>query len=120
MRDRANKRRAQVFYGLAALGWRGSARHWARWRQAYRLTAALAVPLVVVGHRELSLLFAAGPIPGWASTVFPPYFVAGRGVFRLCRRGDDRRHRCATPSASAISSPRAISTCLATCCSQPA
>jgi Ni/Fe-hydrogenase subunit HybB-like protein len=77
VRDRAKKRRQQVFYGLAALGWRGSAWHWARWRQSYRLTAALAVPLVVSVHSEVSLLFAAGPIPGWASTVFPPYFVLG-------------------------------------------
>lgn len=76
-RDRAKKRGAQVFYGLAALGWRGSATHWARWRQAYRLTAAIAVPLVVSVHSEVSLLFAAGPIPGWNSTVFPPYFVLG-------------------------------------------
>ncbi|MEN3165297.1 NrfD/PsrC family molybdoenzyme membrane anchor subunit [Tistrella mobilis] len=76
-RDRARKRRQQVFYGLLALGWRGSARHWTRWRQAYRLTAAIAVPLVVSVHSEISLLFAAGPIPGWASTVFPPYFVLG-------------------------------------------
>jgi molybdopterin-containing oxidoreductase family membrane subunit len=76
-RDRAKKRRYQVFYGLAALGWRGSARHWARWRQAYRLTAVIAVPLVVSVHSEVSLLFAAGPIPGWNSTVFPPYFVLG-------------------------------------------
>lgn len=76
-RDRARKRRWQVFFGLFALGWRGSARHWARWRQAYRLTAAIAVPLVVSVHSEISLLFAAGPIPGWNSTVFPPYFVLG-------------------------------------------
>jgi molybdopterin-containing oxidoreductase family membrane subunit len=76
-RDRAKRRGAQVFYGLVALGWRGSARHWARWRQAYRLTAAIAVPLVVSVHSEVSLLFAAGPIPGWNSTVFPPYFVLG-------------------------------------------
>ncbi|MCL4767684.1 MAG: polysulfide reductase NrfD [Hyphomicrobiaceae bacterium] len=77
VRDRARKRRQQVFYGIAALGWRGSAWHWARWRQSYRLTAAIAVPLVVSVHSEVSLLFAAGPIPGWASTVFPPYFVLG-------------------------------------------
>jgi len=76
-RDRARKRRHQVFYGLAALGWRGSARHWLRWRQAYRLTAVLAVPLVVSVHSEISLLFAAGPVPGWTSTIFPPYFVLG-------------------------------------------
>ncbi|OHV80988.1 NrfD/PsrC family molybdoenzyme membrane anchor subunit [Ensifer sp. LCM 4579] len=77
VRDRASKRWQQVFYGLFALGWRGSAHHWARWRQSYRLTAAIAVPLVVSVHSEVSLLFAAGPIPGWASTVFPPYFVLG-------------------------------------------
>jgi molybdopterin-containing oxidoreductase family membrane subunit len=77
VRDRAKKRRQQVFYGLVSLGWRGSARHWARWRQSYRLTAAIAVPLVVSVHSEVSLLFAAGPIPGWTSTVFPPYFVLG-------------------------------------------
>ncbi len=76
-RDRAKRRRYQVFYGLAALGWRGSARHWVRWRQSYRLTAAIAVPLVVSVHSEVSLLFAAGPLPGWNSTVFPPYFVLG-------------------------------------------
>jgi molybdopterin-containing oxidoreductase family membrane subunit len=77
VRDRARKRWQQVLYGLGALGWRGSARHWARWNQAYRLTAAIAVPLVVSVHSEISLLFAAGPIPGWNSTVFPPYFVLG-------------------------------------------
>jgi molybdopterin-containing oxidoreductase family membrane subunit len=76
-RDRAKARWAQLFYGLLSLGWRGQATHWARWRQAYRLTAAIAVPLVVSVHSEISLLFAAGPIPGWNSTVFPPYFVLG-------------------------------------------
>jgi Ni/Fe-hydrogenase subunit HybB-like protein len=77
VRDRAKKRWQQVFYGLLALGWRGSARHWARWDQAYRLTAVIAVPLVVSVHSEISLLFAAGPMPGWTSTIFPPYFVLG-------------------------------------------
>lgn len=76
-RDRARRRGARVLYGLAALGWRGSARHWSRWRQAYKLTAAIAVPLVVSVHSEISLLLAAGPLPGWNSTVFPPYFVLG-------------------------------------------
>jgi molybdopterin-containing oxidoreductase family membrane subunit len=77
VRDRAKRPGAQIFYGLLALGWRGASRHWARWRKAYRLTAAIAVPLVVSVHSEVSLLFAAGPIPGWNSTVFPPYFVLG-------------------------------------------
>lgn len=76
-RDRASKMRWKIFFGLGALGWRGQATHWARWQQAYRLTAAIAVPLVVSVHSEISLLFAAGPVPGWVSTVFPPYFVLG-------------------------------------------
>jgi molybdopterin-containing oxidoreductase family membrane subunit len=76
-RDRATKRRWQVFFGLFALGWRGSGTHWLRWRQAYAITAAIAVPLVVSVHSEISMLFAAGPIPGWTSTIFPPYFVLG-------------------------------------------
>ena len=76
-RDRARRRGWQVFFGVLSLGWRGSAVHWMRWHQAYRLLAALAVPLVVSVHSEVSLLFAAGTIPGWHSTIFPPYFVLG-------------------------------------------
>ncbi|MGI8525135.1 MAG: NrfD/PsrC family molybdoenzyme membrane anchor subunit [Pseudolabrys sp.] len=76
-RDRARRRRWKVFFGVLCLGWRGSAAHWMRWHQAYRLLAALAVPLVVSVHSEVSLLFAAGTIPGWHSTIFPPYFVLG-------------------------------------------
>ena len=76
-RDRATRRRWQLFFGFAALGWRGSAYHWARWRQTYALCAAIAVPLVVSVHSEISLLLAAGPVPGWNSSVFPPYFVLG-------------------------------------------
>jgi Ni/Fe-hydrogenase subunit HybB-like protein len=76
-RDRARRGSWQVFFGVLALGWRGSAIHWLRWQQAYRLLAALAVPLVVSVHSEVSLLFAAGLIPGWHSTIFPPYFVLG-------------------------------------------
>jgi len=76
-RDRARRRGWQVFFGVLSLGWRGSAAHWMRWNQAYRLLAALAVPLVVSVHSEVSLLFAAGTLPGWHSTVFPPYFVLG-------------------------------------------
>jgi molybdopterin-containing oxidoreductase family membrane subunit len=77
VRDRARRRSAQVAYGLFALGWRGAASHWARWRRTYRLIAAIAVPLVVSVHSEISLLLAAAPVPGWNSTVFPPYFVLG-------------------------------------------
>ncbi|HVO69711.1 MAG TPA: NrfD/PsrC family molybdoenzyme membrane anchor subunit, partial [Aggregatilineaceae bacterium] len=60
-----------------ALGWRGSARHWFRYQKAYFLLAALAAPLVVSVHSIVSLDFASGIIPGWHSTIFPPYFVAG-------------------------------------------
>jgi len=77
VRDRAKKRSWQVFFGIFALGWRGSARHWAVWNKTYRTIAAIAVPLVVSVHSEVSLLFAAGQIPGWHSTIFPPYFVLG-------------------------------------------
>ncbi|HZP79456.1 MAG TPA: NrfD/PsrC family molybdoenzyme membrane anchor subunit [Pseudolabrys sp.] len=76
-RDRARRRGWQVFFGVLALGWRGSARHWFRWSHCYRMLAAIAVPLVVSVHSEVSLLFAAGQIPGWHSTIFPPYFVLG-------------------------------------------
>ena len=76
-RDRAKTRGYQIFFGLISLGWRGSASQWMRWKQVYAITAAIAVPLVVSVHSEISLLFAAGPIPGWNSTVFPPYFVLG-------------------------------------------
>lgn len=76
-RDRAEKRRWRLFFGLGALGWRGSSEHWARWIQAYRLIAAMAVPLVAVVTASYALLFAGGPVHGWASTIFPPYFLVG-------------------------------------------
>ena len=60
-----------------AMGWRGSARHWHRYKTAYLLLAGLATPLVVSVHTVVSLDFTAGIVPGWHSTIFPPYFVAG-------------------------------------------
>ncbi len=77
MRDRASNTFARYFYGLLALGWRGAAHHWQRYEAAYLLLAALATPLVVSVHSVVSFDFAAGVIPGWHSTIFPPYFVAG-------------------------------------------
>jgi molybdopterin-containing oxidoreductase family membrane subunit len=77
LRDRAHNRFAQIFYGILAMGWRGSARHWHRYRTAYLLLAGLATPLVVSVHTVVSLDFSVGIVPGWHSTVFPPYFVAG-------------------------------------------
>jgi Ni/Fe-hydrogenase subunit HybB-like protein len=80
LRDRAGQRgerTRQVVYGLLALGWRGEARHWARFEWAYLLLAGLATPLVVSVHTIVSLDFAVGNTPGYHSTIFPPYFVAG-------------------------------------------
>jgi molybdopterin-containing oxidoreductase family membrane subunit len=77
MRDRACVRWKQIAYGLAALGWRGEARHWTRHQTAYWLLAGLATPLVVSVHSVVSLDFAIGNTPGYHSTIFPPYFVAG-------------------------------------------
>jgi Ni/Fe-hydrogenase subunit HybB-like protein len=77
VRDRSRSRSARRFYGLLALGWRGSARHWLRWRQVYRLIAALAIVLVVLLHSAGAMLFAIGPVPGWHSTLFPAFFMFG-------------------------------------------
>jgi molybdopterin-containing oxidoreductase family membrane subunit len=77
LRDRAGRRLARVIYGVLAMGWRGSARHWHRYQIAYLLLAGLATPLVISVHSVVSLDFAVAIIPGWHSTIFPPYFVAG-------------------------------------------
>ncbi|MGN6487485.1 MAG: NrfD/PsrC family molybdoenzyme membrane anchor subunit [Devosia sp.] len=77
LRDRARTRRQQTVYGLLALGWRGSAAHWARFETSYMLMAALATPLVVSVHSVVSLDFTSALIPGYHSTIFPLYFVAG-------------------------------------------
>jgi molybdopterin-containing oxidoreductase family membrane subunit len=77
MRDRAQSKLAQVFYGLLAVGWRGSVRHWMRYETASLLLAGLATPLVLSVHTVISFDFAVALLPGWHSTIFPPYFVAG-------------------------------------------
>lgn len=77
LRDRATTRGKQVVYGLLALGWRGSVHHWSRFERAYFLIAALATPLVVSVHSVVSLDFTSAIVPGYHSTIFPPYFVAG-------------------------------------------
>jgi Ni/Fe-hydrogenase subunit HybB-like protein len=77
LRDRAKKKVAQITYGMLAMGWRGSAMHWHRYDMAYLLLAGIATPLVVSVHTVVSFDFAIGIIPGWHSTIFPPYFVAG-------------------------------------------
>ena len=77
LRDRAKNRLAQVLYGVLALGWRGSAIHWERYEMASLLLAGLSTPLVLSVHSVVSFDFAVGLIPGWHTTIFPPYFVAG-------------------------------------------
>ena len=77
LRDRAKNRFAQIAYSVASLGWTGSCRHWHRFERAYLLLAALATPLVLSVHSVVSFDFATSQVPGWHTTFFPPYFVAG-------------------------------------------
>lgn len=77
LRDRAKSTLAQIIYGMGALGWRGSADHWKKYQTAYLLMAGLATPLVVSVHSIVGMDFAVSMVPGWHSTIFPPYFVAG-------------------------------------------
>jgi Ni/Fe-hydrogenase subunit HybB-like protein len=77
LRDRSQSRAGRIVYGMLAMGWRGSARHWHQYDTAYLLLAGLATPLVVSVHTVVSFDFAISILPGWRTTVFPPYFVAG-------------------------------------------
>ena len=77
LRDTSKKRWQQAAYGMLSMGWRGSARHWQRYEKASLLLAGLATPLVVSVHTVVSFDFAVSIIPGWHTTIFPPYFVAG-------------------------------------------
>jgi Ni/Fe-hydrogenase subunit HybB-like protein len=77
LRDRARPIWAKKIYGVLAMGWRGAATHWHRYETAYLLLAGLATPLVVSVHTVVSFDFTIGLVPGWHSTIFPPYFVAG-------------------------------------------
>ncbi len=77
MRDRAKSKVRKIVYGIFALGWRGSHRHWVNYERAYLLLAALATPLVLSVHSVVSFDFATSQLPGWHTTIFPPYFVAG-------------------------------------------
>ncbi|MFT3828938.1 MAG: polysulfide reductase NrfD [Opitutaceae bacterium] len=77
LRDRATSKIKQIAYGLFAMGWRGSNRHWQNYEMAYLLLAALSTPLVLSVHTIVSFDFAVSLLPGWHTTIFPPYFVAG-------------------------------------------
>jgi molybdopterin-containing oxidoreductase family membrane subunit len=77
LRDRARNKVRQVLYGIFAMGWRGSNRHWSNYEMMYLLLAGLATPLVLSVHTIVSFDFAVSLVPGWHTTIFPPYFVAG-------------------------------------------
>ena len=76
-RDKTASPILKKVYGMAALGWRGSAIHWVRYEKAYLLLAGLSTPLVLSVHTVVSFDFAVSVLPGWHATIFPPYFVAG-------------------------------------------
>ncbi len=77
LRDRARTKIRQFMYGLGAMGWTGSNRHWSNYEKAYLILAGLSTPLVLSVHSIVSLDFAVSQLPGWHTTIFPPYFVAG-------------------------------------------
>jgi Ni/Fe-hydrogenase subunit HybB-like protein len=77
MRDRARSLVGKFCYGLLALGWRGGNRQWRHYEMAYLVLAGLSTPLVLSVHSTVSFDFATSLIPGWHTTIFPPYFVAG-------------------------------------------
>ncbi len=77
LRDRATLPAAKYFYGMMAMGWRGSTRHWIRYETASLLLAGLSTPLVLSVHTVISFDFAVAAMAGWHTTIFPPYFVAG-------------------------------------------
>ena len=77
LRDRATTKARQFIYGALALGWTGSNRHWSNYEKAYLILAGLATPLVLSVHSTVSLDFSVSQLPGWHTTIFAPYFVAG-------------------------------------------
>jgi len=77
LRDRSMTKTRRTVYGFLALGWRGSNQHWRNYERAYLILAAISTPLVLSVHSVVSMDFATSVIPGWHTTIFPPYFVAG-------------------------------------------
>jgi molybdopterin-containing oxidoreductase family membrane subunit len=77
MRDRSTTKIRRIVYGIVAMGWRGSNRHWQHYERAYLIFAGVSTPLVLSVHSVVSFDFATSVIPGWHTTIFPPYFVAG-------------------------------------------
>lgn len=77
MRDKAKVKISKTIYGFFALGWRGANRHWQNYERAYLILAGISTPLVLSVHSIVSFDFAVSQLPGWHTTIFPPYFVAG-------------------------------------------
>ncbi|MCS7053634.1 MAG: polysulfide reductase NrfD [Ignavibacterium sp.] len=77
LRDRTNSKIKKTIYSIFSLGWRHSSRHWQHYEKAYMLLAGFATPLVLSVHTIVSFDFAVSILPGWHTTIFPPYFVAG-------------------------------------------
>jgi Ni/Fe-hydrogenase subunit HybB-like protein len=77
LRDRATNKIRKFILGVFALGWRGGNRQWQHYEKAYLILAGIATPLVLSVHSVVSMDFAVGIVPGWHTTIFPPYFVAG-------------------------------------------
>tara|TARA_B100000131_G_scaffold40454_1_gene36566 strand:- start:1903 stop:3276 length:1374 start_codon:yes stop_codon:yes gene_type:complete len=77
LRDRAKSKVKKFVYGILSLGWRASNRHWQNYELAYLMLAGLSTPLVLSVHSIVSTDFAISLLPGWHTTIFPPYFVAG-------------------------------------------
>ena len=77
LRDRARSKVGKFVYGVLALGWRGGNRQWRHYEMAYLVLAGISTPLVLSVHSTVSFDFATSLIPGWHTTIFPPYFVAG-------------------------------------------
>ena len=77
LRDRSKPGLRKIIYGALALGWRGAASHWKHYEKAYMVLAGISTPLVLSVHTIVSFDFAVSVIPGWHTTVFPPYFVGG-------------------------------------------
>jgi molybdopterin-containing oxidoreductase family membrane subunit len=77
IRDRAKGKIAKVSYSLLSMGWTGSAKHWSRYETVSLILAGVSTPLVLSVHTIVSMDFATSVVPGWHTTIFPPYFVAG-------------------------------------------
>src|SRR5205823_14326552 len=91
MRDRTDAPVSRFAYSVLSLGWNGSARTWSRYETATTLLAGLATPLVISVHSIVSMDFATSVLPGWHTTLFPPYFVAGAVFSGFGMRSEERR-----------------------------